>query len=665
MIFFLAKLRIVTVRKNIFFACVKKCSVSYDTLAGIPWMSHSRITKICERVSCEGPYDKITWQKLSERIKRISKSLDLIEIGRILQSYSKVHYRDVKMLYILIEEIKKKEKLAHLDLLGCASICHALNNLNFKDNELFHIIFLKIKELQINKHSSFPIIIIQNAYCRHCNENLFRHMALQLLIFFFQKFDTYKNSCTPQGLSMLLNSFAQILKPSPEFLKNRNQQLYPICLDLSNPSSNGTPLKSAEHGFQSKEKVVYLTHSNEDSSYFERNKKTATIDTEEESAPLEEVLRNHVLEESSFVEREKNPIQITIQIKEEQNMRNPMKIRGQEMWTKQKNELEKNIVEEKETCDKYRNEYLLKKYFVKLLLEISKNLEKMNPHSLALIINSCTRIPFEVSTEFLKMLTEETNKKIHLTSIRHLSLIINGYIKLKLDNPQFLSNVFNEIEKKIYSCDDQQLSFILSSMCKLNKKTDTLLKHIKSKFLLTVRKMNISTLCNIFYFYSKLGVFDEDLFHLYEIYFKRLIHEASIHHLSLASYVLSKNNKKENELISLIVEKAEQIVKPINSCSDEETEKSILILINSLSELYIFSPIMGEYLYFIVHVNETKLKAEQSKEKIEKLKKNIHHLETSVQEKILNKHIYLSVKTLSLYHTYICGVVQKVNETTI
>lgn len=659
MICFLSKLKIATVIENRFFFCVKKCNVSYDTLAGIPWMSHSRITKICERICCEGPYDKITWQKLSERIKRISKSLDLIEISRILQSYSRVQYRDVKMLYILIEEIKKKEKLAHLDLRGCATISHALNNLNFKDNELFHIFFLKIKELPIERNSSFPIILIQNAYCRHCNENFFRHMALELLIYFFRKFDTYKNSCIPQGLAMLLNSFAQILKPSPDFLKHRNEQLYPICLELPNSPSSVTPSKIVKHGFHSKEKIVDLTHSNKDSSYFEEKERTATIDVTEESAPLEDILGKRVLEESRFVETEKNPIPI----KEEQNMRNIQYLGDQEMLTKQKNEVEQNIIKKKGRDNKIRNEDLLKKYFFKLLLEISKMLDKMNPHSLALIINSCTRIPFEISTEFLKMLTEETNKKIHLASIRHLSLIINGYIKLKLNNPLFLCNIFKEIEKKIFSCDDQQLCFILSSMCKLNKKTDFLLKQINSKFMLTVRKMNISTLCNIFYFYCKLGVFDEDLFHLYEIYFKKLIDEASIHHLSLAAYVLSKNKKKRNELISLIVEKAEQIVKP-TSCSDEKTEKSVLILINSLSELHIFSPIMGEYLYFIVHVNETKLEEEQSEEKIKKLKRNIHHLETSVQEKLLNKHIYVSLKTISLYHTYINKVVQKINEIT-
>lgn len=644
---FLAKIKIEMVRKRKLFLFVQRCNVSYDTLAGIPWMSHSRITKISERVSREGPYDKITWEKLSERIKAISSSFNVIEIGRILQAYATVQYRDVKLIHKLIEEIKKKEAVKEMDLLACASICHALNNLNFMDKELFHLLFATIKKLDINKYSSFPIVIIQNAYSKHCNEKSFRHMALQLLLFFFKHFDKYKVHCTPQGLAMLLNSFAQILKPSPDFLKDQNTNLSPICINESNCQSFVTDADAVETDSFSAEKVVCLTHSNTDSLNCETKEESQTGSTRKDSSLFGDVSQKCVLKENAFVNMEKNQIEIH---KEEKN----------ELLTEQEREHRRvSNLNGKETCEIIENEELLAKYFFKLLLEISKKLEQMTVHSLALIINSCTRIYFQTSPEFLRMLAEETNRKIHLASIRHLSLIINGYIKLQLNEPIFLSNVFNEIEKKIFSCDSQQLCFILSSMCKLNKRNEQLLKNINSKFILIVRKMNISTLCNVFYYYTKLGVYDSDLFKLYEMYVKKSIHEATIHHLSLAAYVLSKKakkEKKENELLPLIVQKAEQMIKSFHNCWNGQKEKSILILINSLSELHIFSKSMGEFLYFMIHKNEANIEIDESKEKLQKLHNNIRHLEAHVQEKIVSKCIYMSSKTLSLYDSYIRGV---------
>ncbi|CRG99364.1 conserved Plasmodium protein, unknown function [Plasmodium relictum] len=665
---------------NILVFSIDKRDVSYDTLAGIPWMSHSRITKIFERVSDEGPFDKITWERLSERTSKICNSFDIKEIGRILYSYSKVKYRDAKIIYKLTEKIKNEE-IHKIDLLGCAHICHALNNLNYFDKRLFELIFSKVMKLEIN-NNSFPVIITLNAYTKHCNDYLFREMAMQLLIFFLKNFDKYKSSCSPQGLTMLLNSFSQVIKPSPDFLKNQNEQLKKICIDENKKLDNSF--------FRKKGNIINIIHENkkninesnlekymcdnsgEEENYKndvnnhieieKKNKTNVSIFSERKKGKIDENkfdddINNHIYNESKIIENdteESNDKFLKKSIDEN------FKIIPEDIEKKKKNtEANKddilkslNIVKEyDEEIIIKNNKELLNKFFLMLLLQITKNIGKMNTQSLSLIINSCSRISFEIPSEFLKIINEEANKKIQFATIRHLSLIIDGYIKLNIKNPIFLSNILKEIEKKVLSCDEQQLCFILSSMVKLNNKNENLIKNLNAKFILNIRKMNISTLCNILYYYTKLKVFNEDIFNLYQIYLKKLIDKASLHHLSLSSYVFSKN-KINNEIVSLILNKAVEILK--NKITyNEKTVKDILILINSFSELNIYSEMLAKHLYFIIHINEMKIDDSNRKCKLEKFISSINWLNEETHNKIINKNIYLSLKTLSIYKDYI------------
>ncbi|CRG96702.1 conserved Plasmodium protein, unknown function [Plasmodium gallinaceum] len=663
---------------NISVFIIKKKNVSYDTLAGIPWMSHSRITKIFERVSDEGPFDKITWEKLSERANKIYNSFDIKEIGRILYAYSKVKYRDAKIIYKLTEKIKNKE-IHKIDLLGCAHICHALNNLNYFDRKLFELIFSKIMKLEIN-NNSFPVIITLNAYTKHCNDYLFREMSLKLLIYFLENFHKYKNSCSPQGLAMLLNSFSQVVKPSPDFLKNQNEQLKKICIDENkkldytffrkkgniiniihenkkNNSENNieqclldnSENKNYENDIDNKHNELYQDEINV-RIFAERNK-----DKNDENN-FNDYINNHIYNESKIIENdteEKSDKFLGKSIGE--NFKNILDVENVKKNAETiKDDILKglNIVKEyDEEIIIKNNKELLNKFFLMLLLQITKNIKKMNTQSLSLVINSCSRISFEVPDEFLKIINEETNAKIQFATIRHLSLIINGYIKLNIKNPVFLSNIFTEIEKKVLSCDEQQLSFILSSMVKLNNKNENLIKNLNTKFILNIRKMNISTLCNILYYYTKLNICNEDIFNLYQIYLKKLIDTANLHHLSLSSYIFSKN-KINNEIIFLILNKAVEILN--NKITyNEKTVKDILILINSFSELDIYSEMLAKHLYYIIYINETKIDDSDKKYKLEKLINNIKWLNEETQNKIINKNIYLSPKTLSLYKDYI------------
>lgn len=291
----------------------------------------------------------------------------------------------------------------------------------------------------------------------------------------------------------------------------------------------------------------------------------------------------------------------------------------------------------------------------------------MNTQSLSLIINSCCRIFYDKPIEFLHIISEEINKKLHLTTIRHLSLIINGYIKMNIHNPIYIDNIFKEIEKKIYSCDEKQLCFILNSMVKYKNKNENIISNINAKFILNIRKMNISTLCNILYYYTKLNISNDDIINLYQIYLKKLIDTASIHHLALSAYVFSKN-KIKNELVYIILKKALHILqkeKNIHIINNEYIIKDILILINSMSALDIYSETLGTYLYYIINGNKKLIdqtnkmddqlnehKQFYSKNEVQDtkdIKKSILFLNDDIKNKIRSKNIYLSIKSLMLY----------------
>ncbi|CAD2090138.1 conserved Plasmodium protein, unknown function [Plasmodium vinckei brucechwatti] len=672
--------KLLTKDKKIYLSLFEsKRYVSYDTLAGIPWMGHSRITNIFERVSNEGPFDKITWERLTERADKISNSFNSKEIGRILYSYSKVRYRDIKIIYKFIEKIKYKE-INKTDLLSFAHICQALNNLNYFDNQFFEIALSRILKIKID-NNSFPIIIILNAYAKHCNNQTYRYMSLKLLIYFIQNFGNYKDTCSSQGLVMLLNSLSQIIKPSPDFLKFEDPNLNKIIISNNNKSY----LFEQSLHFKRSGKITNIIHddyvavpsdTNQNLSELkidEENYKKTILQNEEKDEESESSPNNHISTNINIVEKDSMKSEHT-------NCMNSTEDNPEIYESGQtQNEVDKcydDIIEKSE------NKEMLKQFFDVLLLEISKKIESMNPQSLSLIINSCCRIPFHVSTEFLKIICEKIDKNINFLTIRHLSLIINGYMKLKIKNIDYISNIFKEIEKKILSCDDQQLSFILSGISKLSedninfcKDNKNLMNKINSKIILSIRKMSISTLCNIMYCYAKLNIYNEDIFNAFQIYLKNLLDNANMHHLSLSAYVFGKYKKKAS-LTELILKKSEEIllkkIENKNKTNPMNVEngflindmKDALILINSFSELNIKSDILGSYLCGIIHINQKKINLFNENyehgqniisKKMHTLKHNISFLNEHVQDKILKKNIYLSQKTLALYADWICS----------
>ncbi|KJP88651.1 hypothetical protein AK88_01731 [Plasmodium fragile] len=681
---------------------IRRKYVSHDTLAGISWMSHSRITKTIERVSNEGPYDRITWDKLSERANNISDTFDTKEMGRILHAYAKVNYRDVKMILKFSEKIKKGH-VHKMDMLACAHICHSLNVLNYFDKKLFELILTQFMKLPIGENSnSFPLIVTLNAFSKHCNDYSFREMTLKLLLFVLNSFSKCRKSFTPQGLAMLLNCFSQVTKPTPHFLQVSNVKLDRINIE-GDLKGDDIEYPSGHH----RGDVLTLLHrggagaTNEDASTPER-KNTRTEETSPRLTTVTQLRKYQKQRDKNDIEGDMNNCAYHQSVLDEVD--NEMLIReaGFPRWdrddttTKCDNERgevtqgsHNNVVGMPSSGGKHahceRNEVggatrerskqteELRNMFLAVLLEITKDVHKMNTQSLSLIINACCRIWFDVPKEFLKIIFEETIKKIKLATIRHLALIINGFIKLGVPEPDYLSAVFSEIEKKVHLCDEHQLSFILSGMVKLGwgrgaaftrvpptggqtSPSKHLLDSLNAKFILMARRMNISTLCNILYCYTKLGIDHEDVYQMFQIYFTKQVEQATLHHLALAAYVVSKR-KIKNDTTSIILNKSESLLEKMETPHDMPTTKCLLMLVNSFSELGIYSPVFCSHLRSVfrglrseAQCSHTVGGGEADGPRPKWTDSEAHSEDTPLNVKLVsNKGIYLSRKAISLY----------------
>ncbi|EUD67976.1 hypothetical protein C922_01588 [Plasmodium inui San Antonio 1] len=731
---------------------IRKRSVSHDTLAGIPWMSHSRITKTIERVSNEGPYDRITWERLSERANKISDTFDMKEMGRILYAYSKVNYRDLKIILKFSEKIKKGH-VHKMDMLACAHICHSLNVLNYFDRKLFELILSQFLKLPVVHNSnSFALIVTLNAFSKHCNDYSFRELTLKLLIFVLTAFSKCRKSFTPQGLAMLLNCFSQVTKPTPHFLQAANVKLDRIHIqgdlkrdEMEYPCGGhrgGVVTlmhRSAEEEKQEEEekhgvaKNAASTHEGKNpgivktSQCLSAAKQLKRYPRKGDENDMERNMHNYAYNQSVLIEMDNEML-----------IREGVFPRWERDDTSTKCSNEKGEIIQgshnnvvgipssggrapqgtpnrlgEATRQRSKQTEELKNMFLAVLLEITKEVHKMNTQSLSLIINACCRIWFDVPREFLKIIFEETIKKIQLATIRHLSLIINGFIKLGVPEPAYLSAVLCEIEKKVHSCDEQQLSFILSGMVKLGwgrgaasyaaggasywagaasstvtsdvapnvagdispnlvggsvlsrappsggqtSPSKNLLDSLTAKFILLARRMNISTLCNILYCYTKLGIFHQDVYQMFEIYFVKQVEEANLHHLALAAYVVSKR-KIKNDTTSIILKRSESLLEKMETPLDMPHTKCLLILVNSFSELGIYSRVFYSYLRFVFRGLGDEAQhggsigdGGEAGEPLPKWSDSpTHVIDPPLNMKLINsKRVYLSRKAVSMY----------------
>ncbi|KMZ81417.1 hypothetical protein PVIIG_02844 [Plasmodium vivax India VII] len=683
---------------------IRRRSVSHDTLAGIPWMSHSRITKTIERVSNEGPYDRITWERLSERANKIINTFNIKEMGRILQAYSKVNYRDVKIILKFTEKIKKGD-VHKMDMLACAHICHSLNALNYFDRKLFELILLQFLKLPVGDNSNaFPLIVTLNAFSKHCNDSSFRELTLKLLIFVLTNYAKCRKSFTPQGLAMLLNCFSQVTKPTPEFLQVERSKLGRIYIQgggerdqVSNPyGEHHRDVVTLMHGSGEEEEGVAHTGASPPKEKTPRTPKiTPCLSTvthlgspprQGDESDIEGDMHNCAYHQSVLAEMD-----------EEMLLREGGLPRWERDDTKPKCSFDggqNNVVEialnggKPPQGARSQQTEELKSMFLSILLEVTKEVGKMNTQSLSLIINACCRVWFEVPREFLKIIFEETIRKIQLATIRHLSLIINGFIKLGVPEPGYVSAVFRQVEKKVHSCDEQQLSFILGGMVKLGwagiasttvtgdvapnpvggaspsrappsgghtSPSKHLLDSLNAKFILMARRMNISTLCNVLYCYAKLGISHEDAYQLFQIYFAKQIDQATLHHLAIAAYVLSKRRIK-NDTTCMIVKRSENLLQKMEAPLDTSTTKCLLILVNSFSELGIYSRVFCSHLRFVFRARGGEVEQGGSDGgEAERPLPNwrdspTHEADPPLNVKrITNKGVYLSRKAVSLY----------------
>ncbi|PFH34016.1 hypothetical protein BESB_071680 [Besnoitia besnoiti] len=140
-------------------------AVSYETLAGIPWMSRGRLCSVVEAVTERGPYDVATWNKLLCRAAAISASLSAQDIGRLVVSMAKVKYFHPGLLRKLAR--LAQQRIEEADALACSGILYSYSSLNCYDPALFQAVCSRLKKREVMRGCQlFPLSLALSACVR-------------------------------------------------------------------------------------------------------------------------------------------------------------------------------------------------------------------------------------------------------------------------------------------------------------------------------------------------------------------------------------------------------------------------------------------------------------------------------------------------------------------
>ncbi|CBZ55003.1 hypothetical protein NCLIV_054300 [Neospora caninum Liverpool] len=140
-------------------------AVSYETLAGIPWMSRGRLCTVLEEVAERGPYDVTTWNKLLCRAEAISASLSVRDIGRLVVGMAKVKYYHPSLLRKF--SLLARRHIHEADAFACAGILHSYSTLNYFDAKLFEAVSKHLQKREVMDGCKlFPLSLALSACVR-------------------------------------------------------------------------------------------------------------------------------------------------------------------------------------------------------------------------------------------------------------------------------------------------------------------------------------------------------------------------------------------------------------------------------------------------------------------------------------------------------------------
>ncbi|KEP62874.1 UNVERIFIED_CONTAM: hypothetical protein HHA_310200 [Hammondia hammondi] len=181
-------------------------AVSYETLAGIPWMSRGRLCSVLEEVAERGPYDVATWNKLLCRAEAISTSLSVRDIGRLVVGMAKVKYYHPSLLRKF--SFFARRQIQDADALACSGLLHSYSTLNCFDPKLYEDVCNRMQKRDVmHACKLFPLSLALSA----CVREKFVHEGLFLAA--GERLSELLPACKPsdqQSVALILNCLARL-----------------------------------------------------------------------------------------------------------------------------------------------------------------------------------------------------------------------------------------------------------------------------------------------------------------------------------------------------------------------------------------------------------------------------------------------------------------------
>ncbi|KAL8451199.1 hypothetical protein Emag_002837 [Eimeria magna] len=130
--------------------------VSFETLAGIPWMSAGRLCRVAEAVAARGPYDQNTWAQLIARAEMVLPSLSLKHLARISSACLRVSWRPAAFFAVAFKRNPNlKTLIAEGEARDLCAILQALSGLECLDTRLFKLLADRLSEPEVFRECRF------------------------------------------------------------------------------------------------------------------------------------------------------------------------------------------------------------------------------------------------------------------------------------------------------------------------------------------------------------------------------------------------------------------------------------------------------------------------------------------------------------------------------
>ncbi|KYK70059.1 hypothetical protein TGPRC2_310200 [Toxoplasma gondii TgCatPRC2] len=205
-------------------------AVSYETLAGIPWMSRGRLCSVLEEVAERGPYDVATWNKLLCRAEAISASLSVRDIGRLVVGMAKVKYYHPSLLRKF--SFFARRQIQDADALACSGLLHSYSTLNCFDPKLYEVVCNRMQKREVmHACKLFPLSLALSA----CVREKFVHEGLFLAA--GECLSELLPACKPsdqQSVALILNCLARLFNlRQQQKLARRRDSAEPIESQLA------------------------------------------------------------------------------------------------------------------------------------------------------------------------------------------------------------------------------------------------------------------------------------------------------------------------------------------------------------------------------------------------------------------------------------------------